>query len=60
MLKSLFEFMLPEKAASVFGSGFAGEVCRSMFAQSLAQAASHGKAGGIARYLEAREFRAKS
>ncbi len=60
MLKSFFETMLPSNAASVFGSGFAGEVWKSMFAQSLATSVSHTKSIGIARELEARAHRKKS
>ena len=54
VLKSLFESMLPEKAASVFGSGFSGEVWRSMLAQSLADAAGRAGGTGIAHNLEAK------
>ena len=60
MLKSFFELMLPEHADSVFGSGFAGGVWKSMFAQSLAQAAGHGKITRLARDLEANAKRTKS
>ncbi len=60
MLKSFFEAMLPSNANSVFGSGFAGEVWKSMFAQSLATSVSHTKSIGIARELEARARRTKS
>ncbi|MGB8737886.1 MAG: flagellar biosynthesis protein FlgJ [Rhodomicrobium sp.] len=60
MLKSFFEMMLPQKADSVFGTGFAGEVWKSMFAQSLANATSHAKITRVARDLEERARRAKS
>ncbi len=60
MLKSFFEMMLPEKADSVFGTGFAGEVWKSMFAQSLANATSHAKITSIAHDLEQRARRSKS
>jgi flagellar protein FlgJ len=55
VLKSLFEFMLPAKATSVFGSGFAGEVWKSMLADSLADVAGKAGIAGIARTLEARK-----
>jgi len=51
VLKSLFEMMLPEKADSVFGAGFAGEVWKSMVAQSLAEVAGKAGIAGIARGL---------
>jgi peptidoglycan hydrolase FlgJ len=54
MLKSFFEMMLPENADSVFGTGFAGEVWKSMLAESLAIAASHAKITRIAHDLEKR------
>ncbi len=60
MLKSFFEMMLPEKANSVFGTGFAGEVWKSMFAQSLANATSHAKITRVAHDLEESAGRAKS
>jgi hypothetical protein len=60
MLKSLFELMLPEHADAVFGSGFAGGMWKSMFAQALAEGAGHGKLGPLARSLEAHARRAKS
>jgi hypothetical protein len=59
VLKSLFELMLPEKANSVFGSGFAGNVWRSMLAQSLADVAGHTGGIGIARDLQARRQKSK-
>jgi hypothetical protein len=59
VLKSLFEMMLPAKADSVYGSGFAGQVWRSMLADSLAGVAGHAGAGGIARGLEARNRNGK-
>lgn len=55
VLKSLFELMLPSKANAVFGSGFAGEVWRSMLAESLAGVAGKAGVAGIARSLEARK-----
>ena len=55
VLKTLFEMMLPAKAPSVFGSGFAGEVWKSMLADSLANVAGHAGVAGIARTLEARK-----
>jgi hypothetical protein len=60
MLKSFFETMLPSKANSVFGSGLAGDVWKSMFAQSLATAVSETKGVGVARQLEARAQNNKS
>ena len=59
VLKSLFELMLPAKATSVFGSGFAGEVWRSMLADSLAGVAGHAGTAGIARTLEERKKNGK-
>ena len=59
VLKSLFELMLPAKANSVFGSGFAGEVWRSMLADSLAGVAGKAGTAGIARSLEARKQNGK-
>ena len=59
ILKSLFELMLPAKANSVFGSGFAGEVWRSMLAELLAGVAGQAGVAGIARNLEARKQNAK-
>ncbi len=59
VLKSLFEFMLPAKANSVYGSGFAGEVWRSMLADALAGVAGRAGVAGIARNLEARKHRVK-
>ena len=59
VLKSLFELMLPAKATSVFGSGFAGEVWRSMLADSLAGVAGQAGSAGIARALEARKQNGK-
>jgi hypothetical protein len=59
VLKSLFELMLPAKATSVFGSGFAGEVWRSMLADSLAGVAGKAGVAGIARSLEARKQNGK-
>ena len=59
VLKSLFELMLPAKAPSVFGSGFAGEVWRSMLADSLAGVAGQAGTLGIARALEARKQKGK-
>ena len=59
VLKSLFELMLPAKANSVFGSGFAGEVWRSMLADSLAGVAGKAGVAGIARSLEARKQNGK-
>ncbi len=55
VLKSLFELMLPAKSNSVYGSGFAGEVWRSMLADSLAGAAGQAGVMGIARSLKARK-----
>ncbi len=60
VLKSLFELMLPAKANHVYGSGFAGEVWRSMLAESLAGVAGQAGAVGIARSLEARKQNGKS
>lgn len=60
MLKTFFETMLPSNANSVFGSGFAGGVWKSMLAQSLGTSVSHTKRLGIAQELEARARRAKS
>src|SRR5271157_177709 len=59
VLKSLFELMLPSKANAVFGSGFAGEVWRSMLADSLAGVAGKAGVAGIARSLEARKQHGK-
>ncbi len=59
VLKTLFEMMLPAKAPAVFGSGFAGEVWKSMLADSLAGVAAHTGAAGIARSLEARKHAGK-
>ncbi len=55
VLKTLFEMMLPAKAPSVFGSGFAGDVWKSMLADLLATVAGHSGVAGIARTLEARK-----
>ena len=60
MLKSFFETMLPSNANSVFGSGLAGEVWKSMFAESIAKSVARTKSIGIARELEERARRAKS
>ena len=60
MLKTFFEAMLPSKADSVFGSGLAGEVWKSMFAESIAKSVARSKSIGIARDLEERARRAKS
>jgi peptidoglycan hydrolase FlgJ len=60
MLKSFFETMLPSNANSVFGSGLAGEVWKSMFAESIAKQVARTKSIGIARELEERARRAKS
>lgn len=60
MLKSFFEMMLPEKADSVFGTGFAGEVWKSMFAQELAASTANAKITHVAHDLEQRARRAKS
>jgi peptidoglycan hydrolase FlgJ len=60
MLKSFFETMLPSNANSVFGSGLAGEVWKSMFAESIAKSVARTKSLGIARELEERARRAKS
>ncbi|MGO8953125.1 MAG: rod-binding protein [Rhodomicrobium sp.] len=60
ILTSLFELALPHKADSVFGSGLAGEVWKSMLAQSLATEAGKANITGIARELEAKAQRAKS
>ena len=60
VLKSLFELMLPAKANSVFGAGFAGEVWRSMLADSLAGIAGRAGVAGIARSIEARRQNGKS
>lgn len=54
VLKSLFEFMLPAKAPSVFGSGLAGDVWKSMLADALAGQAGQAGIAGIARSLKAR------
>ncbi len=55
VLKTLFEAMLPAKTTTVFGSGFSGEVWKSMLADSLAGVAGHAGVAGIARSLEARK-----
>ena len=60
VLKSLFEMMLPAKATSVFGSGFAGQVWKSMLAESLAGVAGHAGVAGIARSIEARKLNGKA
>jgi flagellar protein FlgJ len=60
MLKSFFESMLPNNAKSVFGAGLAGNVWKSMLADSLGTTVSKGKGIGIARELEARARRTKS
>jgi hypothetical protein len=60
VLKSLFELMLPDKAPSVYGSGFAGGVWKSMLAQSLADATGLAGGIGIARRLKARKRNAKA
>jgi hypothetical protein len=54
MLKTLFEAMLPQKADGIYGSGLAGSVWKSMYADALAQASSHAGILGIARNLEAK------
>jgi peptidoglycan hydrolase FlgJ len=59
MLKTFFEAMLPN-ANSVFGTGLAGEVWKSMFAESIAKSVARSKSIGIARELEERAKRAKS
>lgn len=59
VLTSLFELMLPEKANSVYGSGLAGSVWRSMLAQSLGDIAGHAGVAGIARNLEGRKHQGK-
>jgi hypothetical protein len=59
VLTSLFELMLPQKAVSVFGSGLAGSVWRTMLAQSLGEVAGHAGVAGIARNLEARKHQGK-
>ncbi len=59
VLKSLFEMMLPAKANAVFGSGFAGQVWRSMLAELLAGVAGHAGVAGIAHALEARKKNGK-
>ena len=43
VLKSLFELMLPAKANAVFGSGFAGEVWRSMLAEFARRGCREGR-----------------
>ncbi|WP_127090883.1 rod-binding protein [Aquabacter cavernae] len=45
ILSSFVQNMMPAKASSVFGSGTAGEVWRSMLSEKIANEAS--KAGGI-------------
>jgi peptidoglycan hydrolase FlgJ len=60
MLKSFFEMMLPGNADSVYGTGFAGEVWKSMFAQALAASVANKKITRIADDLEQRARRAKS
>jgi flagellar protein FlgJ len=60
MLKSFFETMLPSKANAIFGSGLAGDVWKSMFAEALANAVSRTKSVGVAKELEARARRPKS
>ena len=59
VLTSLFELMLPQKAVSVFGSGLAGSVWRTMLAQSLGEVAGHAGVAGIARNLEGRKHHGK-
>lgn len=59
VLKSLFEFMLPAQAPSVFGAGFAGDVWKSMLADALAAQAGQAGIAGIARTLEARKSAVK-
>ena len=54
MLKTLYEAMLPQKANGIYGSGLAGSVWKSMYADALAQASSHANVLGIARNLEAK------
>ena len=54
MLKTLFEAMLPQKANGIYGSGLAGSVWKSMYADALAKASSHANVLGIARNLEAK------
>jgi peptidoglycan hydrolase FlgJ len=60
MLKTFFEAMLPAKADAVFGTGLAGEVWKSMFAESIAKSVARSKSIGIARDLEERARRSKS
>ncbi len=55
VLTSLFELMLPQKAATAYGSGLAGSVWRSLLAQSLGEIAGHAGVAGIARNLEGRK-----
>ena len=57
VLTSLFELMLPQKAASVYGTGLAGSVWRSMLAQTLGEVAGHSGVAGIARNLEGRKHK---
>ncbi len=60
MLKSLFELMLPEKADAVFGSGLAGGVWKSMFAQALATEAGRKHITGISHALKVRSQQGKA
>jgi flagellar protein FlgJ len=60
MLKAFFESMLPNNAKSVFGAGLAGNIWKSMLADSLGTTVSKGKGVGIARQLEASARRPKS
>lgn len=60
MLKSFFDMMLPHGAKNVYGSGFAGEVWKSMLAEALGTEVSKGKGVGIARKIEEKARRTKS
>jgi peptidoglycan hydrolase FlgJ len=60
MLKSFFDMMLPHDAKAVYGKGLAGDVWRSMLAESLATTVANGQGVGVARELEARARRTKS
>jgi peptidoglycan hydrolase FlgJ len=54
VLKTMFDEMLPQKAAAVYGTGFAGSVWKSMLAQSMAEVAGEAGGVGLATALEAR------
>ncbi len=54
IMKSFVESMLPQKADSVFGAGFAGGVCKSFLAETLSQCLSARGGIGIAAMITKR------